>query len=155
EGAEPGTHFVSREPTGRTWRGEATSEDLILTRIVRLEGLEPGVNQGAGHDSLERYIYVHGTNHESAIGIPASHGCIRMRNADVIALFERVRTGDSLVVMGESESRTAADRLALGGAADAPAQPAIPDPRTAGRFHYAGLGGSGMSALAQFQVMLG
>ena len=150
----PGTQFVSREPTGRIWMGEAEPEDMILTRILTLDGLEPGVNCGEGFDSLERYIYIHATNHESAIGQPASHGCIRMRGADVIALFDKLREGDAVAIVGEAlppSSATIAARAA--GAVSAPS--AVPDPRTAGRFHYAGLGGSGMSALAQFQVMLG
>ncbi len=153
-GMAPGTQFVSRQPTGRVWRGEPTSEDLILTRILTLDGLEPGVNQGPGHDSLERYIYIHGTNHESSLGTPASHGCIRMRNDDAIALFDRVREGDGVVVVGESAS-LAAGSAGAAAAADSALLPTIPDPSTAGRFHYAGLGGSGMSALAQFQVMIG
>jgi UDP-N-acetylmuramate--alanine ligase len=136
-GGDPvGTEYKSREPTGRVWAGEPLDDDLILTRILTLEGNEPGINQGPGCDSLERYIYIHGTNHEDAIGTPASHGCIRMRNADVIDLFERVREGDPLVVMAGEP-------------------PSIPDPRGPGSFHYAGIAGSGMSALAQFQAMLG
>ena len=94
EGAEAGTVFVSREPTGEMWRGEARDDDLILTRILTLDGLEDGVNRGAGLDSLERYIYLHGTNHERLLGRPASHGCVRLSNADVVSLFDRVREGD-------------------------------------------------------------
>ena len=144
---EPGTVFESREATGRIWRGESAGDDLILTRILTLDGQEEGVNRGLGCDSLERYIYIHGTNHEAALGTPASHGCVRLRNADVIALFELVRAGDAVVVVGESTSPAPAGTIATA--------TAIPDPRASGRFHYAGLGGSGMSALAQFQVMLG
>lgn len=135
-GAAPGTVFVSREPTGEVWRGETRDDDLILTRVLTLEGLEEGVNRGPGCDSLERYIYVHGTNHEEQLGTPASHGCVRMANADVVELFERVAEGDPLVVVAHGPG-------------------ALPDPRSRARFHYAGVGGSGMSALAQFQAMLG
>ena len=71
ESAAPGTVFVSREPTGETWRGEACDDDLILTRILTLDGLEDGVNRGPGCDSLARYIYLHGTNHEQSLGRPA------------------------------------------------------------------------------------
>ena len=78
--AAAGTVFVSREPTGETWRGEARDDDLILTRILTLDGLEDGVNRGAGRDSLERYIYLHGTNHEGLLGRPVSHGCVRLSN---------------------------------------------------------------------------
>ncbi len=133
--AEPGTVFSSREPTGQTWRGEASGDDLILTRILTLDGLEDGINRGPGHDSLERYIYLHGTNHEDLLGRPMSCGCVRLSNADIRALFGAVREGD-LVLIALSETR------------------AIPDPKS-GRFHYAGLGGSGMSAIAQFQAMTG
>src|SRR5262245_59455954 len=65
-----GTVFESRIPTGH-WSGEPRNEDLILTRVLTLEGLEPGINQGPGRDSLERYIYLHGTNHEDQLGSPA------------------------------------------------------------------------------------
>ena len=133
-GAERGGVFESRVPTGEVWHGEARDEDLILTRILTLEGLEEGVNRGPGRDSLERFIYIHGTNHEDALGRAASHGCVRMSNAGVVELFDRVRVGNPVVVVG-------------GAAAG------LPDPYRGGRFHYAGLGGSGMSALAQFQVM--
>ena len=134
--AAPGTVFASREPTGETWRGETCDGDLILTRILTLDGLEDGVNRGPGHDSLERYIYLHGTNQEILVGRPASQGCVRLANDSVCALFDRVQEGD-LVLIAPSEPRT------------------IPDPYGGGRFHYAGLGGSGMSAIAQFQAMNG
>jgi len=94
-----GALFVSREPTGAVWNGEPTESDLILTRVLTLEGLEDGVNRGTGRDSLERYIYVHGTNHPERIGTAVSHGCIRMRNEDIVDLFDRVREGDPLVVV--------------------------------------------------------
>ncbi|MGC2410581.1 MAG: L,D-transpeptidase family protein [Methyloceanibacter sp.] len=136
EGAEARAVFVAREPTGETWRGEARGDDLILTRILTLDGLEEGVNRGPGRDSLARYIYVHGTNHERLLGRADSHGCVRMSSDDVCRLFARIREGD-LVLIAEPTART------------------IPDPHGEGRFHYAGLGGSGMSALAQFQVMTG
>jgi UDP-N-acetylmuramate-alanine ligase len=136
EDAEEGAVFVSRELTGETWRGEARDEDLILTRILTLDGLEEGVNRGPGHDSLERYIYLHGTNHERLLGRPTSHGCVRLSNADVCCLFAEMREGDYVLI---------AEPVGL----------VIPDPKGPGRFHYAGLAGSGMSALAQFQAMMG
>lgn len=135
-GACPGTVFSSREPSGETWCGEPREEDLILTRILTLDGLEDGINRGPGHDSLQRYIYFHGTNQEDLIGRAVSHGCIRLTSADICALFDGVREGD-LVLIAPPESRE------------------IPDPYAGGRFHYAGLGGSGMSAIAQFQAMTG
>ena len=77
EGAEPGTVFRSRVPTGEVWIGEPRDEDLILTRVLTLDGLEHGVNQGPGRDSRDRFIYLHGTNQEALLGQPVSHGCIR------------------------------------------------------------------------------
>jgi len=136
EDAASGTVFVSREPTGETWREEAPDEDLILTRILTLEGLEDGVNRGPGCDSLERYIYLHGTNHEALIGRPVSHGCVRLSNRDVTELFTRLEKGDFVLIA-------------------APDFRELPDPKGERRFHYAGLAGSGMSGLAQFQVMTG
>ena len=99
-----GAVFESREPTGRVvppadWRG-ASSEDLILTRILRLEGLEPGVNRGGDVDSCQRYIYLHGTNHEDRIGQPASAGCIRMRNMDIRDLFDLTENRDTWCWIG-------------------------------------------------------
>jgi hypothetical protein len=97
EGAPLGTAFKSRQPTGEIWTPELDAEnpgrDWILTRILWLEGLEPGKNQGDGVDSHARYIYIHGTNEEHKLGTPASHGCIRMRNADVAELFKLVPVG--------------------------------------------------------------
>lgn len=86
-GAEPGTIFKSREVVGR-WDGGPAEEDYVLTRILWLDGLEE--HNANTHD---RYIYIHGTNQEDLIGTPASHGCVRMRNLDVIDLFDRVEEG--------------------------------------------------------------
>jgi UDP-N-acetylmuramate--alanine ligase len=93
-GAAPGAVFASREPTGEVWDGTAREDDLILTRVLTLDGLEAGVNRGPGRDSLSRYIYLHGTNHEDRLGAPDSHGCVRLSNADVVDLFDRVAVGD-------------------------------------------------------------
>ena len=128
--------FSSREQTGEIWCGEARDDDLILTRILTLDGIEDGVNRGEGRDSLTRYIYLHGTNHEALIGRAVSHGCVRLLSEHVCEIFALMREGDFVLVA-------------------APEARPIPDPRRAGRFHYAGLGGSGMSALAQFQAMTG
>jgi len=101
--AAVGTVFSSRLPTGEVWRPDKASadddRDLILSRILTLDGREEGVNRGPGVDSLARYIYIHGTNHESAIGQSESAGCVRMRNADVIELFELVNEGDAVVIV--------------------------------------------------------
>lgn len=89
--------FKSRQPTGEIWTpaldAEQPGRDWILTRILWLEGLEPGRNQGGTVDSHARYIYIHGTNEEHRIGTPASHGCVRMRNPDVAELFDLVEVG--------------------------------------------------------------
>jgi hypothetical protein len=101
-GMPAGTIFRSRVPTGEIWlpgEREDPEGDLILSRILTLEGLEDGVNRGPGVDTLARYVYIHGTNHESRIGIPVSGGCIRMTNADIIDLFERVEEGDPVVIV--------------------------------------------------------
>lgn len=98
-GAPSGAVFEDREPTGRVWDGGDEPDDLILTRILTLEGLEAGVNRGPGVDSLERFIYIHGTNHPGRLGAPVSHGCVRMANEDVVELFERVREGDAVVIL--------------------------------------------------------
>ncbi len=100
DGAAPGTVFDSREPTGEVWEPgrPADQRDLILTRILTLEGLEAGVNRGPGVDSLARYIYLHGTNHEDGVGEPGSHGCVRLRNDDIADLFARVAEGDPVVI---------------------------------------------------------
>lgn len=68
-------------------------EDVVTTRLMKLKGLEPGINEGKGIDSYKRCIYIHGTAAEKFIGKPASHGCIRMKNKDVIILFDLVRKG--------------------------------------------------------------
>ena len=102
-GAEPGQVFVSRRAVKgmvippSAWRAGA-SKDYVLTRILWLAGLEPGVNAGPGIDSQARYIYIHGTNQEQLLGTPASHGCIRMANADVIDFFNYVKRHRSIVV---------------------------------------------------------
>ena len=74
-------------------------EDVITSRILWLEGLEQGQNRGRGVDSRERFIYIHGTNEEGLIGSPASHGCVRMRNLDVIELFELVAEGTTVEIV--------------------------------------------------------
>jgi hypothetical protein len=96
--APHGRIFESREDTGCDWDGDLTRDNMILSRILRLQGLEPGINQGPGIDSYERYIYIHGTNREDLIGTPNSHGCVCMRNDDVIDLFTIVEE-DTVVII--------------------------------------------------------
>ena len=96
-GSQEGTVFVGRKPTGEIFNPTLASQyprrDWILTRIIRLTGDEPGRNKGGKVDSLERMIYIHGTPDETVLGIPGSHGCIRMNNDDIIRLFEMVQEG--------------------------------------------------------------
>lgn len=86
--------FKARVETGEIWTPELEAtepgRDWILSRILWLEGLDAGKNQGGDVDSHDRYIYIHGTNEEDRIGTPRSHGCIRMRNVDVVSLFDQV-----------------------------------------------------------------
>ena len=90
-GAPAGRIFTDREDTGVDWDHSLTRDNLILTRILRLEGLEEGINKGGGVDSYERYIYIHGTGREDLIGTPLSHGCVCLRNLDIIRLFDTVK----------------------------------------------------------------
>ncbi|MFT5233711.1 MAG: lipoprotein-anchoring transpeptidase ErfK/SrfK [Candidatus Krumholzibacteriia bacterium] len=100
QGKPSGTVFESRQPTGKIWLpDEARDDDLILTRILTLTGCEPGLNQGGSVDSMERYIYLHGTNHEAQIGQPVSHGCVRLTNGDICQLFDLVSEGDAVVII--------------------------------------------------------
>jgi len=106
-----GMVFKGRVPTGQHFSELPLSEqglsgatdspgsgNLITSRILWLGGLEDGVNRGSDCDTRSRYIYIHGTNHESRIGQNFSAGCILMRNLDIIELYEEVRTGDLVLV---------------------------------------------------------
>ncbi|NLB35113.1 MAG: L,D-transpeptidase family protein [Elusimicrobia bacterium] len=103
--APRGTVFVGRVDTGRI--AEIYTEpinlpdDAITSRILRLEGLEPGVNKGGNIDTFSRYIYIHGTQEEGLIGSPASKGCVRMKNDDLIELFELVEAGTPVYISSE------------------------------------------------------
>ncbi len=95
DGASPWAVFKSRKPTGAIASPEdAGEEDLILSRILWLEGLDQ-----ENANTRDRYIYVHGTNQESLIGTPASHGCVRLRNLDMIELYDRVVPGTPLEII--------------------------------------------------------
>jgi SAM-dependent methyltransferase len=97
EGAPSGAVFVGRCPTGETCTSELRAanphRDWILSRVIWLSGLDAGRNAGGEVDTYARYIYIHGTPDDEPIGEPRSHGCIRMRNADVIELFDRLEIG--------------------------------------------------------------
>jgi hypothetical protein len=98
EGEPLDTVFVARKSIGKTWRelkaaGETAGMARVTTRILRLKGLETGVNSGPGHDSYERFIYIHGTVFEDRIGKPTSSGCVTLLNTDMLELFDAVPEG--------------------------------------------------------------
>jgi lipoprotein-anchoring transpeptidase ErfK/SrfK len=96
-GAPVNTVFVGRRPSGEIYspalEKQHPGRDWILTRILWLGGCEPGGNRFGAVDSMRRYIYIHGARETAIMGEPSSHGCVNMRNADVIELFDRVRSG--------------------------------------------------------------
>jgi len=101
-GQPPGMVFKSRVPTGRDhheFRDGGVHDNLITGRILWLRGLEAGVNLGGQVDTYERYVYLHGTNHEARIGEPLSSGCVLMRNLDIVELYEDVRGGDHVMIL--------------------------------------------------------
>ncbi len=87
------TVFIRRRSTGEIWTPELAEQhpgrDWILTRILWLSGCEPGCNRLGSVDTMRRYVYIHGCPETEAMGAPGSHGCIRMRNADIADLFDR------------------------------------------------------------------
>lgn len=101
--AEINSVFVARQWTGEIYNDEFAvnhpQRDWILTRIIQLIGLEPGLNLGGDVDTLKRYIYIHGTPDTIQLGIPGSHGCIRMKNTDIIELAKWLKP-DSCVCIG-------------------------------------------------------
>jgi hypothetical protein len=96
--------FIAREWTGELYNSALAAKypdrDWILTRIVWLAGLEPGRNQGGEVDTQKRFIYIHGTPDSTSLGVPGSHGCIRMRNQDMIALADWVTVGTPVFIEG-------------------------------------------------------
>lgn len=93
-GQAANTVFVRRRPTGEIWTPELAEQfpgrDWILTRILWLSGCEPGLNRLGCVDTMRRYVYIHGSPDTAQMGMPGSHGCVRMRNADIIELFDQV-----------------------------------------------------------------
>ena len=73
--------------------------DDVTSRVLWLEGLEYGINKGVGIDSFKRYIYIHGTSEEGRLGTPASHGCIRMKNKEVIELYKIIEVGTLVLIL--------------------------------------------------------
>lgn len=97
------SEFIARRPSGTQLPPDRAfihrQNDAICTRILRLEGLEPMINQGRYCDSYDRYIYIHGTTDERGIGKPTSVGCIRMKNDDVIQLFDNLEVGSLVYIL--------------------------------------------------------
>jgi len=102
-GQPENTVFVGRRPTGEIYTPELGAKfperDWILTRILWLSGCEVGFNRLGDNDTMHRYIYIHGTPDSVPLGIPDSHGCIRMNNADLIELFDIVPAGTAVEII--------------------------------------------------------
>jgi len=101
-GAPVNTVFVGRRASGEiytpTLKQQHPDRDWMLTRILWLSGLEPGKNRFGDRDSMRRYIYIHGCPDEDPMGSPSSHGCVKMRNSEVLVLFDRVAAGTQVLI---------------------------------------------------------
>lgn len=102
DGCAVNTVFKGRRPTGEVYspalREQFPNRDWILTRILWLSGREPGRNRLGDVDTMRRYIYIHGAPDEDPMGVPGSHGCVKMRNTDILELFDRVPAGTPVVI---------------------------------------------------------
>jgi Uncharacterized protein conserved in bacteria len=102
-GQPANTVFVRRRPTGEIYSPQLGAEhpgrDWILTRILWLSGCEPGFNRLGECDTMRRYVYIHGTPDEVELGKPGSKGCVRMRNSDLLELFELVEAGTGVEIV--------------------------------------------------------
>ncbi|MBI3778432.1 MAG: L,D-transpeptidase [Gammaproteobacteria bacterium] len=96
--------LVSRRPTGEIYspslRAAFPNRDWILTRILWLCGLEPGKNRLGQVDTMRRYVYIHGCPDDDPMGVPGSRGCVKMRNSEIIELFDRVAPGTRVIING-------------------------------------------------------
>jgi len=96
------TVFVGRRPTGeyysRQLKQKQPERDWILTRILWLSGTELGKNRLGNVDTMRRFIYIHGCPEEDEVGVPGSHGCIKMRNKDILELYELVPYGTRVII---------------------------------------------------------
>lgn len=101
-GCAPNTVFIKRRPTGEIYSPELCTQfpdrDWILTRILWLSGLEVGKNRLGNVDTMRRYIYLHGTPDDVQMGVPGSHGCVRMRNANIMELFDNIEAGTKVLI---------------------------------------------------------
>lgn len=102
DGLPLGAVLRGRRPTGEICTPELMAaqpgKDWILTRILWLCGEEPGFNRGGEVDTMRRYVYIHGTPEDTELGVPGSHGCIRMRNSELVELFDRVPVGTPVLI---------------------------------------------------------
>ena len=102
EGLPLDSVIKGRRPTGEIYSEALAAKyperDWILTRILWLSGRQPGINRGGSKDTLRRYIYIHGCPDSEPMGEPRSHGCIRMRNIDLVDLFDRVDAGIEVII---------------------------------------------------------
>ncbi len=102
-GLPTNTVFVKRRPTGEIYTPQLGAaharRDWILTRILWLSGCESGYNRSGSCDTMRRYIYIHGTPDSTKIGVPGSHGCVRMRNAELEELFDLVEVGTRVEII--------------------------------------------------------
>ena len=126
-GLPAGAVLKSREPTGEVLTVDAPGRDPVVTRILWLRGLDANNSQ-----AFDRYIYIHGTPEERNIGKPASFGCVRMRSADIVALYDEIGTGARVTIADQPLAAAAAPELAAG--ASVPPPPRLPgqleaDPR--------------------------
>ena len=98
------TVFVRRRPTGEIWSPQLHAQypgrDWMLTRLLWLSGCEPGRNRLGDVDTMRRYIYIHGSPETAEMGKPGSIGCVRMRNADIVELFDRVPPYTGVEILG-------------------------------------------------------
>ncbi|MDE0821150.1 MAG: L,D-transpeptidase [Opitutales bacterium] len=104
KGEKEGMVFRGRIPTGKCffeYDEESNKENLITSRILRLRGVENNVNAGGNCDSWNRYIYIHGTNHEEKIGAPVSSGCVQLINKEILELFDLVDEGSLVLIERE------------------------------------------------------
>ena len=114
-GLPAGAVLKSRAPTGEVLPVDAPGRDPVVTRILWLRGLDAG-----NRSAYERYIYIHGTPEERNIGKPASFGCVRMRSADIIALYDEIGTGARVTIANEPLAIAAAPALAAGASVPPP-----------------------------------
>ena len=107
-GLPRGAVLVGRRPTGEIWspalHAQHPRRDWILTRILWLSGMEPGRNRLSSVDTMRRFIYIHGSPETATMGRPGSHGCIRMRNDDILELFDAVPIGTRVHIAEDTKA---------------------------------------------------